>query len=308
MRDSNGISRRNFLAYGGGLVASTLAVACGRGSQQEQPAESALQQAAPAGSSAQAMDPDAPYAGFRVGIQSYCFREFKQAEDLYGMIHSLELAHIELWPDGHLPVETPQAELEARVKAFHDQGISIDACGVVDFENDEAKARQIFEYAKTLGVLAISAGPSHDALPLLARLTQEYGLPIAIHNHGPADTRFGTSALIRQHLVPLPTSVGLCVDTGHFQRVGEDPLAAIEEFGDRVHGIHLKDMVPNAEGNYEDVIVGRGSLDLADLVKLLKKIGFKGYFSLEYESDPQDPLPAMRECLAELRKACAQAV
>jgi len=306
MSDSNRISRRNFLACGGAVVASTLALACGKSQQPEQAADSAAKEMATAGGAAPGIAADAPYAGFRVGIQSYCFRNFKQPQELYDMIHSLGLAHIELWPDGHLPVETPQAELEARVQAFRDQGISIDACGVVEFQNDEANARRIFEYAKTLGVIAISAGPTHEALPLMAKLTQEYGLPIAIHNHGPQDKQFGTSELIRQHLVPLPASVGLCVDTGHFQRVGEDPLAAIEEFADRIHGIHLKDMVPGADGRWEDAIVGRGKLDLPALVKLLKKIGFAGYFSLEYESDPQNPLPAMRECLDELKKACAQ--
>ena len=82
-------------------------------------------------------------------------------------------------------------------------------------------------------------------------------------------------------------------------------MAWLDEFGDRVHGVHLKDMVPDENGRYHDAIVGRGALDLPVLVRKLKELGFKGYFSLEYESDPSDPLPAMRECLQELRNACA---
>ena len=56
----------------------------------------------------------------------------------------------------------------------------------------------------------------------MVKLTEEYDLPIAIHNHGPGDKLYGTAELVRTHLSPLPTSVGLCLDTGHVQRVGED--------------------------------------------------------------------------------------
>ena len=297
------LSRRNFLALGGGIL-GTLSAACGTKEPAKETAAEAMSKTLDA--EATEYPQDIPFAGFRVGVQSYCFREFKTREVLIESLHSLGLAHIEIWPDGHLPVDTPEAEIEAAVKQFFDQGLTIDACGVVDFPNDEAQCRKIFEYAKKLGVIAISAGPVHEALPLMVKLTAEYGLPIAIHNHGPQDTLFGTSALIRQYLAPLPASVGLCVDTGHFQRVGEDPLAVITEFADRVHGVHLKDMVKGANGEWEDRIVGKGNLDLPALMKKLKEIGFKGYFSLEYESDPGDPLPAMRQCLQELRNACQE--
>ncbi len=306
MSDSNRISRRNFLAYGTGVLGSTMALACGGGAQQTADS-SAHGHEHPEVSAAKSVD---PYAGLPVGVQSYCFRNFKDPKVLQGFIHTLGLNSIELWPGGHLPVDTPKEQLELAVADYKAAGISIDACGVVGFENDEASARQIFEYAKVLGVMAISAAPAHDALPLMVKLTEEYGIPIAIHNHGPADKLYGTAEMIRKHLAPLPSSVGLCVDTGHFQRVDEDPLAVIAEFGDRVNGIHLKDMVLTGEKNdkgdplWEDAIIGKGNLDLPALVKLLKEIGFDGYCSLEYESDPSNPIPAMQECLASLREAC----
>ena len=243
-------------------------------------------------------------------MQSYCFRNFKEHAQLKQFIHTLGLSSIELWPGGHMPVDTPKAELELAAKSFRDDGIAIDACGVVGFQNDEAAARNIFEYAKTLGVIAISAAPTHDALPLMVKLTEEYGIPIAIHNHGPGDKLYGTVELVRTHLADLPPSVGLCVDTGHFQRAGEDPLAVIDEFAERVNGVHLKDMVKTGETNdegqpvWEDAIIGKGNLDLPALVRKLKEIGFDGYCSLEYESDPDNPIPAMQECLESLRKAC----
>jgi len=304
MSERDRLSRRNFLAIGTGVLGSTLALACG-GAKQAGEAESNAAMEAPAGGSMAKMSD--PYAGLRVGVQSYCFRNFKEHAKLQEMIHTLGLPSIEMWP-GHLPVETPKEELAQIVADYKAKGIDIDACGVVGFENDEDAARQVFEYAKVLGVLGISASPAHDALPLMAKLTEEYGIPIAIHNHGPQDELYGSLEMIRQYLGPMPSSVGLCVDTGHFQRSGVDSLAVLDEFADRINGIHLKDMVPDGNGGWEDKIIGKGLLDLPGLVKKLKEINFDGYCSLEYESDPDNPIPAMQECLAELRSACATVV
>jgi len=302
MGDSDRLSRRNFLAIGTGVLGSTLALACGGAKKAEEATSSAAMEGPSGGSMAQMAD---PYAGLRVGVQSYCFRNFKEHAKLQEMIHTLGLPSIELWPGGHLPVDTPKEELERVVADYKSAGIDIDACGVVAFDDDEAKSRQVFEYAKVLGVLGISASPNYEALPLMVKLTEEYGIPIAIHNHGPEDKLFPTVKELRQYIAPLPSSVGLCVDTGHFQRSGIDPLAVIDEFADRVNGIHLKDMIPNSSGDWEDAIIGKGRLDLPALVKKLKEIGFDGYCSLEYESDPDNPIPAMQDCLAELRSACA---
>jgi sugar phosphate isomerase/epimerase len=302
MGDSDRLSRRNFLAIGTGVLGSTLALACG-GAKQMEEAESSAAMEGPSGGGMMKMDD--PYAGLRVGVQSYCFRNFKGHDKLQDMIHTLGLPSIELWPGGHLPVDTPREELERVVADYKSAGIDIDACGVVGFENDEAAARQVFEYARVLGVLGISASPRHEALPLMVKLTEEYGIPIAIHNHGPEDKLYPTLKELRQYIAPLPSTVGLCVDTGHFARSGIDPLVVLDEFADRINGIHLKDMVSDGKGGWEDRIIGKGNLDLPGLVKTLKDIGFDGYCSLEYESDPDNPLPAMQDCLAELRTACA---
>lgn len=300
MGDRDRLSRRNFLAIGTGVLGSTLAMACGGAKQSGEAGEAAMK-APSGGQMAKTAD---PYAGLRVGVQSYCFRNFKDHDQLREMIHTLGLPSIEMWP-GHLAEATPKEELQQVVADYKNAGINIDACGVVGFTNDEAKARQVFEYAKVLGVLGISASPEYDALPLMVKLTEEYGIPIAIHNHGPEDKLYGTVEQIREHIAPLPSSVGLCVDTGHFGRNDINALDVIEEFSDRINGMHLKDMVPDGKGGWEDRIIGQGRLDLPGLVELLKDIKFDGYCSLEYESDPDNPIPSMQECLAELRKACA---
>ncbi|MBW1696392.1 MAG: sugar phosphate isomerase/epimerase [Deltaproteobacteria bacterium] len=284
------ISRRDFIMLSSYVVGS-LTAGCGR--KEQAPAQS------------YEFPEDVPYAGFRMGVQSWCFRDSESLDTVIEYLHSLGLAHVEIAPSVHLPVETPLEEVKAVREKFAAAGITVDSFGVVRIANEEQSCRRIFDYGKTIGALNISVMPQYDALPLLDRLCAEYGIPAAIHNHGPEDKLYARPEMYREHLAEVSSRVGLCVDTGHYMRSGVDPLAVIDEFADRVIGVHLKEMVLDENGRWVDLIVGRGKLDLVALVEKLKAIGFKGSFSLEYESEPENPVPPLSECLAEMRKACA---
>ncbi|MFH1069002.1 MAG: sugar phosphate isomerase/epimerase [Candidatus Glassbacteria bacterium] len=297
------ISRRSFLSFGGGIVGATLAAACGGGGSPSAESTPA------AGSSAQpAAAPAAmnEYCGLRMGMQSWCFREWDLDRTIAGM-QELGLSNIELALVVHLPLDSADEALQAARGKFDAAGIKIDAFGVERVRNDEAQARRLFEVGRKLGVIAISVAPEYEALPLVDRLANEYGIPVGIHNHGPEDKLYAKPEMFRDKLAGLSSLTGLCVDTGHYGRSGVDPLAVIDEFSDRINMVHLKDMVHGGAGEPEwvDRIVGQGQLDLPGLLKRLSAIDFAGPFSLEYESDPSNPLPPMKDCLAAVRQACA---
>ena len=66
-------------------------------------------------------------------------------------------------------------------------GVKLVAFGVVDFNDNESKAREIFDFAKAIGIESISANPDKNepTFKLLDKLVEEYAVNIAIHNHGP---------------------------------------------------------------------------------------------------------------------------
>ena len=94
---------------------------------------------------------------------------------------------------------------------------------------------------------------------------------------------------------------GVCLDTAWFLDAEEDPLRAIDEFQDRLYGVHLKDFVFNADGKHEDVIIGTGGLDLPKFMKKLQEIDYNGYLSLEYEGDEHNPIPNTVKCVEAVR-------
>src|SRR5207253_1744152 len=95
--------------------------------------------------------------------------------------------------------------------------------------------------------------------------------------------------------------IGCCVDTGHFLRSREDPVRAVEVFGTRTYGVHLKD-VKDAK---TFTVLGKGDLRTADLMKALAKIKYGYLLALEYEESPENPVGEIKECLAAAKAAAA---
>ncbi|MFC1613877.1 sugar phosphate isomerase/epimerase family protein [Gemmatimonadota bacterium] len=300
------LSRRNFLVVCGGILGASSTTFCGRKSTPDLTAESGKTQSMQKGTVNGTFDQNNPYAGFRMGIQSWCLREINEIDKVIDIVQALGLNYIEIAPSVHLPEESPPEKIRAVVEQFKKAGITIDSSGVHKMVNDEKACRKIFEYTKELGVLAVNVWPSYDALPLVDRLAKEYGIPAAIHNHGPEDNLYAKPEMFREYLSKTSPRVGLCVDTGHFLRSRVDPLAVIDEFPDRIHGIHIKEMILDEQtADWVDIIVGAGELNLLELFTKLKNIDFSGFCSLEYESDPSNSTTALSECLVEIRKACA---
>ena len=63
--------------------------------------------------------------------------------------------------------------------------------------------------------------------------------------------------------------------------------------------MHIKDL--RDTGGHTDCEVGLGVLPIPAILKLLLRLNFQGNVALEYEADPDDPLPGMRASLAYMR-------
>ena len=240
-----------------------------------------------------------PYGDLRMGIQSYSLRHFSFAEAIE-RVERLGLQHVELYP-GHLDHgKVSTRELSDAKKTMRDHGIEPDAYGVTGFTADEAAARKVFEFAKALGLRSISADPKPDSFDVLDRLVEEYGIPIAIHNHGPHH-HWGKPETILEAVKDHHKLIGLCADTGHFLRADVDPVKAIKMLRGRVYGLHLKDFVSEDT----EVIAGDGKLDLAALFEEMHNQNFNGACSIEFELNPEDPLAGIQAGLSNMRKAAA---
>lgn len=241
-----------------------------------------------------------------LGVQSYCFRNFKDNQQVAGMVRECSLSRIELCAV-HARFQEPPT-FEATIAPYREAGIRIGSMGVETFTDDADAARSRFEFAKAAGCEVISTHYKPDtyldAIQITEDLCDEFGVKIAIHNHGGYHWLGNMEMLEHVFSVSSP-NVGLCLDTAWALDAGHDPVKMVEKFGDRLYGLHIKDFTFGADRSRKDVVVGTGNLDLAALRTALDNVGFKGYCVLEYEGDPADPMPAVKACLEQCSAAWA---
>jgi sugar phosphate isomerase/epimerase len=238
---------------------------------------------------------DKPYGGFKMGLQSYSLRAFP-FEKAIGMIKELGLHYVEAFP-GQLPTGLTQEQREKTLALLKENDVRLIAWGVQGFGNNAERNRATFEFAKAMGIETISADPTPDSFDNLDKLVEEFGINIAIHPHGPG-SRWAKVEQIQNAIKDHHKRIGICIDTGHLVRAGEDIVQAVNVFKERVYGVHLKD----TNEQKHDVIVGTGKLDMPGFFKALKSVKFNGIVALEYELDASNPMPGIKQSLEYLRR------
>lgn len=246
-----------------------------------------------------------PYGGFPMGIQSYTLRNFNLTEALRH-IEGLKLHYVEFF-GAHFSPDSTDAQLKEMQAQLDRAKLKISAHGVNGFSKDHAANRKLFEFAKRAGFKTITADPAPDSFDSLDKLCEEYQIRIAIHNHGPGH-RYDKLADVQQAVKNRHKLVGACIDTGHVLRSDEDPVKWAAELAERVFALHIKD-VKERKSQTHDVVIGTAHLDLVALFKTLRKIKFPadGSMSLEYESNPQNPIDDVKQCLTAAAEAIGKA-
>lgn len=234
---------------------------------------------------------------FPLGIQSYSLRHF-DAQGALERAQALGLNYIEFYPGPQLPPDSDTAALAELKKSARRHDLALSAFGVVPFSGDRAANRRFFELANVLNIRNLTADPAPDSFESLDELVAEFGIRVAIHNHGPGH-RYDKIADVAKAVADHHPWIGACVDTGHFIRSGEDPVQAVRDLGPRVFGVHLKDFAEE-QARTKGVLLGAGHLDVKGLLRGLDAIDFPtdGALSIEYEEQPEDPMADLERCVA----------
>ena len=237
-----------------------------------------------------------------LGVQSWCFRHFKDNSTVAKKARAIGFDKIELC-GVHADFNDPSTFGEA-VRVYADAGIEIVSLGVQTFVgNDGEKAW--FECAAAAGAKHISAhftvSTYMAAIPKIREWSREFGVRVGLHCHG--GYMFGGSLDVLDYLTRLGgPEIGVCIDTAWAMQSGGDPVKWVYSLGKRVTGVHFKDFVFGPKGGWEDVVVGTGSLDLKAFSRALLESGFDGMAVIEYEGDVENPDAALNSCYDSMKK------
>jgi sugar phosphate isomerase/epimerase len=273
-------SRRSFL-YGTFGAAAAGAVAAETGSDNPRPSS----------------------VPFKLGVATYSLRGFNRTVAIEHITRDLHERYVNV-KDFHMPMSPVEETARAR-KDFEKAGLIILGGGTVSFRSkDPADIRSRFDYAKTAGMPLIVAAPNRDVLPLLEPYVKEYGIKVAVHNHGPEDKQFPTPESILEVIGGMDPRVGLCMDVGHTARTGDDVVESIRKAGARLLDMHVKDLA-NLKDKDSQVPVGDGKMPIPAIFRELKRMNYAGGVMLEYEIDESNPIPGMLKSFAYMRGVLA---
>ena len=239
------------------------------------------------------------------GVQSYCFRHFKDNKDVAAKVREIGVDKIEVC-GVHADFSKP-AEWADIVKIYQDAGVQVISLGVQTFTGNDAE-KAWFECAALAGAKHISAHFRIDthaaAIIKVRKWCREFGIRVGIHPHG--GYMFGGQPDVIEYLLGLGApEIGICMDTAWVMQIGPqrgNPVQWVKDFGSSVYGLHYKDFTFGSNGAWEDTIVGQGNLDLPALVSALQEAKFDGMAVLEYEADVENPVPALRRCVEAMRQ------
>lgn len=242
--------------------------------------------------------PAAEATGWQVGCQAYSFNRFTFYEAI-DKVKALNLHYIEAYPGQTLSKEKPDVKFDHnmapelyqevldRLKAAD---VKLMNYGVVGLGTDEAEDRKVFDFAKKMGIETIVSEPPQEAFDLLDKLTEEYGINVALHNH-PEPSRYWNPDTVLAACEGHSQRIGSCADTGHWLRSGVDPLEAVKKLEGRIISFHFKDLDESGNKKAHDVPWSTGVANVRAILAELQRQGFKGVFSAEYEHNWENSVP-----------------
>jgi L-ribulose-5-phosphate 3-epimerase len=213
----------------------------------------------------------------------------ERLDDLLSTIAGLGFDAMDLWTS-HL---NPSWATEAHVTAAQEL-LSRHRLRVVSlagwFGGTVAEFEAACRIAVALGrpILGGSTGAWKKDRVGVLRALEAHDLRLGFENHPEKDP-----AAVLALIGDAPARVGATVDTGWFGTQGYDAARAIEELGDRVLHVHLKDV--REPGTHLTCRYGDGIVPIEGCVRALEAMGYRGGISIEHEPEDYDPTPEIVE-------------
>lgn len=209
---------------------------------------------------------------------------------LFADIRALGFEAVDVW-GAHLSTDWATEEHVALcVDALRRHGLTVTSYATwVGPSNVERACR----LTRALDCDLIGAGFSGEP-EALAPVLEDHGVRLAVENH-PERTPDEVLAKLERG----GPRFGATVDTGWWGTQGYDAARAIEELGEHVWHVHLKDVLATGEP-HETCRWGEGIVPVEECVRALQRLRYDGPLTIEHEpetSDPSDDVRAMREQL-----------
>ncbi|MEN9360707.1 MAG: hypothetical protein RL095_2242 [Verrucomicrobiota bacterium] len=248
--------------------------------------------------------------GFAVGAQAWSFNRFSCYEAIEKNAKCGGKV-IEIFPGQQISREDKGkigpgmsddqiAALKAHLSKHKVRAVNL---GVIGIPNNETEARKIFEFAKKMELYCITT-ESDESIDVIEKLVKEFDICVAYHGHPRREKQPGYKVWDPNYIAALVKDrdprIGACADLGHWATSGIKPIDGLKILEGRVLSSHVKDR--SAIGHETPCIpFGTGVSDIAGCLAELKRQGFKGNLSVEFEALWNDNAAEIGQCIGFVR-------
>ena len=237
---------------------------------------------------------------FKIGVAGFTYREFS-IEQTLEYLKSMDVKYFSV-KDWWLPLDSTKEQMDAFKAKCAEYGIEGYILGPI-YMHSEEEVDRTFAYAQRYGADMFIGVPDYELLDYVIAKVKETGIKVAIHTHGPDGAAFPDIRTIVEKVGDPSLGVGCCMDLGHTIRMGYNVAKDIVKYRKWIYDIHIKDeTAASKEG--ETWEMGRGVIDFKPIIKALRKIGYTGKLSLEFEKNGDDPHAGVAESIGYLRGVC----
>lgn len=248
--------------------------------------------------------------GWKLAVQCYSFKNFTFIEALE-KAEKLGLKYVESYRGqkiggGHIGTTHYSADkstIKLLKKLLRKKGIKMINYGVVRGK-DKAEWQQIFEFAKAMKIETLTVEPKAEQFEFLSEMAAKYKIYLAIHNH-PEPSYYWSPEVVLKTIEGKNKYIGACADVGHWVRSGLNPVECLKKLDGKIISLHFKDL-NKKERKAHDVPWGTGISNVKEMLAELKRQGFKGVFTIEYEHNWDNSDPEIAESIASFKKITSE--
>jgi sugar phosphate isomerase/epimerase len=215
----------------------------------------------------------------------------ERLDELLSTIRGLGFDTIDLWGAHLSPEWATDEHVSIARDALDRHGLAVNSYATWVGPSTIERA---CELALAVGTDLIGAGMSGDVAQV-ARVLHDCGVRLGVEIHPEK-----TPAEVLEKIEQGDGTIGTTVDTGWWATQGYDPVRAIEELGEHVFHVHLKDVVRRGEP-HDTCRWGEGVVDAEACVRALRSIAYSGGVAIEHEPEHEDPTEDIRAMHAELK-------
>ncbi|MCF7975160.1 MAG: ThuA domain-containing protein [Phycisphaerae bacterium] len=240
---------------------------------------------------------------WHLGVTAYTFHRYTLFETIdktrdlgLAYLGGLSFQKVSKDIDKNFDASLSDQDLKAIRLKLDDAGVRMLTSFYAQIPGDEQGCRQVFEFARKMGIETLISEPPLAALDTIERFCDAYDINLALHNHDQkASPNTWSPEAVMKVCRDRGPHIGVCADMGYWLRSGVDPVAAVKTIGKRLFVVQMHDLNElTPEGH--DVPWGTG---VGRTEAFLREVHRQGItpkmFGLEYSYDWYDNLPEVEQ-------------